>query len=208
MEQSNYDHYKVILSGATLPGYSKNAAARKIAKVFNQPFRQAKQLLEGTATVIKQDIPHKKAYQLQQTILSCGAEVTIERIPVAEIETGFSLVPEGEEQTPYKDLAERFAKGERVTCGYCNTQQKIGPYCVECGKQLIGRVATSEPQAKTTEPKLGLIILGLVLLMLGIIHALGVHLELITEHSQWWLSAGSVGGGILMMILGKARKIS
>lgn len=207
MSQANYDHYKVILTGKTLPGYSQNATARNIAKIFNQPFRQTKSLLNGSATVIKDDIPHVKAYQLQQTLMSCGAETTLQRIPVTEHETGFSLVPDGEEQTPYKELAKRLEQGEQVSCSHCYTKQPLGPYCCECGKQLIGSVTAEPAVPQTSSPIYGLIVLGLLLLLFGVTHYVGATLLMFSSYNQWWISVAFAALGILLLFFGRPRKL-
>ena len=161
-----FDHFNVILTGKVNAGVSRHSAAQKLAKTLDVDKVTATKLLQGSATVLKRDVSHKTAFALQKSLEASGAEVLIKMLPVHEQDPEYSMVPAGEEQTPYAELQNRLKSGESIECSYCHKVQSNAPYCAECGRQLIGTTVKMEvpkPQQSSNKGALFAVILVLAI---------------------------------------------
>ena len=144
MNDENYNHFNLITSGRIKPGHPKQQVIQQVAELFQVPRASVKTLLNGQKTVLKKDLPHKKAYQYLNALQSLGVEASIERIIIEELSPQYSFVPQGEEQTPYSQLSERLRQGEKIACSKCQFVQPLAPICQECGKPLLGKVVAED----------------------------------------------------------------
>lgn len=169
-EIQNNDTYEVISEGEILPGLSKKRVSDNLQALFQKEKSAVIPLISGKVVRVKSGLTHQDAYTFLQALKEAGVKVKLNRIPAKELTPGFSLVPEGEENTPYKELAERHRKGETVICKHCNCEQQIAPYCSDCGKQLIAKTGAMPPEVTTSSffspVKLALY---LVLVFIGIV---------------------------------------
>jgi|GEM_PF-3187727 len=166
MSENNQDQYQVVLTGQVKSGYSKANVIKQVAELFQTSRERISPFFQGKAAVIKSHISHKRAFQYKSKLDELGAEVELERIPVAEVETSFSMVPEGEEQTPYNELQQRISNGEQVACGQCGHLQTLAPNCESCGKPLIGITVSAAPETPSAKTSAKMIILSLIIIVL------------------------------------------
>ena len=166
---SQYDRFDVVLTGQTQMGVDQNKVITSLTEILQCPRMQMAEIFSRQERwIIKKNIPHKTAYEIQQKIERIGAEVILIRRVSLEKETEFSLVPEGEEQTPFDVLAKRLQHGEQISCKHCGTRQSNAPYCIHCGKQLIGRISIEpDTSTKKTGVATGLIVLAIFLIGFG-----------------------------------------
>ncbi|TQV87909.1 hypothetical protein [Aliikangiella coralliicola] len=201
MTEKIYDHYNVILTGSIKQGFDIEDVKTGVANLFKTSPQKISPLLNGNPTVIKRDIPHKKAYHYQQLLEKNGAETQIHRIVVQEKETTFTLVPEGEETTPYEELAEKQGHGEIVTCGNCHTEQLLAPYCTNCGTPL------NESNILPSGQSAGMpifIAIGFLLIVFGLADYGLYYLEIIDLTGIRWLPIPSAFLGFIFILLGKS----
>jgi len=137
--QSAKHLYHVILEGDVVDAKDKQIVAAALAKQFNLTEAKCIELLDGQPKIIRRDMAHREAYQLQQALLQLGAKAQLQVIAAFERPVDYSLVPEGEEQSSFEDLNQRLQQGELVACSRCGTAQPLAPRCIECGSQLIAR---------------------------------------------------------------------
>ena len=166
------DTYEVISLGKPLAGFSRKRVTDNLATLFQKDRVLVAPLVQGQIRKVQGDLSHKAAYTLHQSLQEAGLDAELKRIPGEETAAEFSLVPEGEETTPYQELAKRHQQGETVICKHCNCEQQIAPYCSECGKQLIAK-AGAMPQ-QVTVPASGTVIkriIGIFVVVLAAIAA-------------------------------------
>jgi len=140
MTENQFNHYNLVLKGTIRPGTVRRAAITATAQLLELSAEQAELLFAGKSNLVKQDISHKQAYQLQQQLIAAGAEASLQRISVAETKTEFALVPEGEELTPFEELAKKLdadkaAEGQ-IECANCHLRQSAAAFCIQCGQPL------------------------------------------------------------------------
>jgi len=145
-DKKNQDTYDVISEGQILPGFSKKRVSDNLQLLFKKDKESIASIISGKPIRVKSKLKHQEAYSFQQVLSKAGLKARINRIPAQEQTIDFSLVPEGEENTPYQELAERHKQGETVVCKHCKCEQKIAPYCSECGKQLIAKAGAMPPE--------------------------------------------------------------
>lgn len=170
MENANQDSYEVISEGTIRPGISKKKVSDNLQKLFNKNKENIAPIIGGKPLKVKAHLNHRDAYKLQQALLKSGVEARLNRIPAQEQATEYTLVPEGEETTPFEDLAKRHREGETVICKHCHCEQQLAPYCSECGKQLIAKAGAMPPEVTidSTFPIKTVVISIILLTLLGI----------------------------------------
>ncbi|MET1254473.1 zinc ribbon domain-containing protein [Aliikangiella maris] len=163
MNNNTYDHYNVELTGELNSEPSRSQIIDKIATTFNLPKEKISQLLNGKPQIIRKDIPHKEAYQIQQALIQCGAQTRLVRIKVQEKPASFSLVPEGEEQTSFQDLTQKITEGTLVECPQCHNIQPPSSFCVHCGSAL------SDTEPSPTKHSKKILYLGVVSVLMAMV---------------------------------------
>ncbi len=144
------DVYKVITLGELEEGFNKAQAVKILQTEFALSKEKATSLIEQSEKIVKQDLTHKKAYLYQQKLAKAGLKSRLQRVAVYEKPTEFTIVPDGEETTPFHELAARHEQGETVICKHCNTEQPLTPYCCECKKQLIAKAGAMPEEVSIT----------------------------------------------------------
>ncbi|WP_444997067.1 hypothetical protein [Aliikangiella sp. IMCC44359] len=167
MNNQNFDHFNVILTGKLLEDFGRGDAIKKAANLFHTSVNKVDGLLNGKQQVFKRDIPHKDAYKYQQALMSCGIEAKLTHITVTETETCFTLVPEGEEQTSYSQLLEKIEHGEMIECDQCHTLQVSSVFCTHCGHQLKEQEAP--PRKSMFSSKKLIIIIGVLIVLVTVV---------------------------------------
>lgn len=166
----SHDTYEVISEGQILPGLSKKRVSDNLQSLFQKEKDAVTSLISGKAVRVKSGMTHQEAYSFLKALTEAGVKAKLNRIPAQELAPEFSLVPEGEESTPYRELAERHKQGETVICKHCNCEQQLAPYCSECGKQLIAKAGAMPSEVTVgTSFSLSKILFYVVLIILGII---------------------------------------
>ncbi len=161
------DTYEVISLGKPRGGFSRKRVTDNLAALFKKDRVLVASLVQGQIRKVKGNLSHKSAYTLHQSLLKAGLEAELKRIPGEETAAEFSLVPEGEETTPYQELAQRHQQGETVICKHCNCEQQLAPYCCECGKQLIAKAGAMP--AEVSLPVTGAVIKRIVSIIIVVL---------------------------------------
>ena len=140
MTENQFNHYNLVLSGTIRPGSIRQSVIKASAQLLKINAEQTELLFTGKPKLVKRNISHKRAYQLQQQLIAVGAEASLQRITVAEAKTEFTLVPEGEELTPFEELAKKLRSDqsgdELVECAGCQLRQPAAAFCIQCGQPL------------------------------------------------------------------------
>ncbi len=163
MNDRQYDHYQVILSGSMKLSSGRKKTLLKLHELLRIPLESAELLLDGQKKIACHDLSHRDAYQVQQKLQEIGIESKIRLIPPKETIKNFDLVPEGEEQTPYKQLQEKVNRGEMSRCQKCETiNHSTRVYCSQCGAQLTDIPSGGKSQLKTRILAIAMLILVLI----------------------------------------------
>ncbi|WP_196139398.1 hypothetical protein [Aliikangiella sp. G2MR2-5] len=167
---STQDTYTVLLSGSLNGKYPAKIAHGKLAALFKLSQAEISSLLAGAPKEVKSGLSHQQAYKYQQMLKATGFEASLLRVPAIEKSAEFSLVPEGEENTPYRDLLKKYNDGEIVECKKCGVRQPLMPYCQNCGKQLVP-VKVNHEEKPTNKPPTLIYAVLLLTLLLGLLIA-------------------------------------
>ena len=196
---SPYELFDVTLTGNVKPGFKTEQVILSVARLFKLPAEKVSPLFNGSPCVIKQNIPHKAAFQYQQKLDQLGAQVRLKRRPVVAPSPEFSLVPEGEEQTAFETLASRLAQGVEVSCAQCGTVQKHSPYCSGCGKQLIGSLVLAPPPAAPRRRPI--FWLGLIAMLIAVLDFSRLQLNLFPQFDLIWFAPALALLGVGLIVL-------
>lgn len=162
MEQSNLDNYNLIVTGHILPAFERKQVLSNLERLFNKPVLEIDTLLNGSPTIIRRNISHRKAFEMQTLLVDNGAEAKLQRIIQREVEADFSLVPYGEEQTPFTELQEKLKNKESIECPDCHAIQSPAAFCNQCGTALSVDAPANNPVG------MGLKILFFLLVVSGV----------------------------------------
>lgn len=204
MSRNQYDHFNVILTGKIHSGHTRNNTIKRVARQLALSTDELLPLIQGEKTIFKQNISHAEAYTYQQQLNQCGLEASIERVNQPDIAPAFSLVPEGEEQTSYAELTQRYQNGEQVVCKHCNAQQTLTPYCDNCGKPLVAK-AIKQVEVKRSPMITITQLSGMLILFVSLVNCLLLLLQLPALVEQFWLSAGLGALGLVLLWYAKRQ---
>lgn len=169
MTNINSFMYSIVLSGKTRAGFEKSQVINQLADLFKTSPEKIALWFTGEPTIIKRNIDHKKAFSYQVQLEQCGAEVSLIKTPVPKEAVSFTMVPDGEELTPFKELEQRLNNGELVACNHCEKRQSLAPYCSECGKPLIAKIVPQIENHNNKSLKIKLISLLAILIVIWVI---------------------------------------
>ena len=71
--------YRVLMSGDIIAGTDRQAAVRKLSRLFGIPAERIEAMLNGSPSIIKHNLNKNRAYQYLRTISNAGAACYIDR---------------------------------------------------------------------------------------------------------------------------------
>jgi len=78
-EDESIEVYRVIMDGYILADASKFQVIRKLKRLFGTTEQKILEMLDGQPTIIKHQLPKRKAYQYVRTITNAGAACHIDK---------------------------------------------------------------------------------------------------------------------------------
>ena len=207
MSDNVADKYNVVFDGTIQEGRTRYKVIGALAELFAKERETIEALFDKAPVIIKPEVDHKTAYQFQQQVLQTGANAQLQRIATQEIDPEYSLVPEGEENTPFEELEKRLAEGEEVVCKHCNSIQPLAPYCGNCGAQLIAsnlHVPQADAPAQKSNP--WLLTFGLMLLVLAAADFSLKYWDIYSLTAVSWSPYVSAALGFVLLVFAKLKR--
>ena len=78
-DDDNTEVYRVIMDGYILADASKFQVIRKLKRLFGTSEQKILEMIDGQPTIIKHQLPKRKAYQYVRTITNAGAACHIDK---------------------------------------------------------------------------------------------------------------------------------
>lgn len=134
-------HFDLILTGRTLAGHSREAAAAALAKLMRLPEERALGLLSGRETVVKRGLDEVTLAPYAETLRKAGAEVRVNGVatPDAAVAAAAAQAAAG--------IAPARAVTETIKCPACGAEQPRRTLCVKCGANMP-RLLAAQAEAK------------------------------------------------------------
>lgn len=127
-------NYQVLFSGEVSQQASEDAVRDAIARELGIDGRKAKQLFSGRTVVIKSQLSHEEALDLQQLLGECGAISRVKDLTPKNTNVADFRVYNASEQVAQDTL--RDITAAHSECPRCGHMQLEASHCARCGVDI------------------------------------------------------------------------
>lgn len=178
----NNNSWQVIAEGVIESHGTKESIVAAVSKAFKIDEQKTRQLLDGTARVVKKNVPRVEAEKYRSLLIGLGVKASIRRMPqvaTVEIKSVETLTLEPIVEASRSQIGSSSINGGEIVCPKCGAKQKHSDECNSCGiiiaryqqmlderdNQVENNEFHSEPPSILAIPKIYLVAAALVVVL-------------------------------------------
>ena len=146
------NNYQVLFSGEVSPQANQDIVRANLACELGIDDRKAAQLFSGRTVVIKSQLSHRQAIELQERLAGLGAVCRVK-----------DLTPQNNNQTDFRVERDRSGKSDatlrditaaHTECPRCGHMQLEATHCTRCGVDIAAAVRQRQKEDLIIEKKI------------------------------------------------------
>ncbi|HEY5681567.1 MAG TPA: hypothetical protein VIS55_15965 [Pseudomonadales bacterium] len=145
------NNYQVLFSGEVSPQANRDIVRAKLACELDIDDRKAAQLFSGRTVVIKSQLSHRQAMELQERLASLGA---ICRVKDLTPKTRNNVADFRVDRSGKSDATLRDITAAHTECPRCGHMQLEAAHCTRCGVDIAAAVRQRQKEDLIIEKKI------------------------------------------------------